>query len=212
MEIAEILSFIRNELVRKKHANRGALKLFSESVDVGSDVLSKFQTYDESSDPSFRTVYKILRGLLNRPPIYLNGKEDYLAIPLVQGRIAAHPSGEIPGDAIESWLWLPKSELHGRRRLVAVRLGEESDSMLPLLSPGATVVIDRADREITPDGLFAVRLPDLESCAVKRIQLVPEKKSVLLLSENKAYPPELVDWHEHLLIGRVVWSLLNWVR
>jgi SOS-response transcriptional repressor LexA len=74
------------------------------------------------------------------------------------------------------------------------------------------VIIDRSDREITPRGLFAVRLPDLESCTIKRLQPVPDKPYVLLLSDNPKYNPLPVDWHDHLIIGRVVWSMSNWVR
>lgn len=159
---------------------------------------------------------------LKVPVSYLLGLEDYqewwslqdeyAAVPLVQGNIAANPTGEIPGDAVESRLWLHKAELGSRHDLVAVRLGNNADSMTPALHPGDLVVIDRADREITAHGLYAVRLPDMESCAIKRIQPVPGKEYILLLSENTHYPPEPVPWHEHLIIGRVIWSWTNWVR
>lgn len=138
-------------------------------------------------------------------------RDDYVRIPRVKN-IAAHPAGEIPGGAVAAWLWLNKADLHGRGDLVAYRLGAEADSMLPLLQPGDTVVIDRRDREITPRALYAVLLPDLESATVKRLHPVPGQNFVTLISENPAYPPETVEWHEHLLLGRVVWSWTNWVR
>jgi len=139
-------------------------------------------------------------------------QDEYLEVPLVKGRIAANPAGQIPGDAVETRLWLPKAQLHGHRDLVAVRLGEEADSMTPTLRPGDTVVIDRADKEIVPHHLFAVRLPDMESCAVKRVQKVPDKDFLLLLSDNRAYPPEPVPLHDYLIIGRVIWSSTYWVK
>lgn len=146
---------------------------------------------------------------LEKLPDYL---KDYTSVPLVEGRIAAHPDGLIPGDAVESYLWLHRSQLGGRRDLAAVRLGPEADSMEPALHPGDLVIIDRHDCEVVPRGLYAVRLPDLESCAVKRVQPVPGQPYVLLLSDNPKYDPLPVEWHEHLIIGRVIWSSTNWVR
>jgi len=79
MEVAEIIRFIRQELVKLKYTDRGLLKSFSEENDVGTDVLTKFQSYEDDSDPFFRTTYKILRGLLGRAPISIN---DPLALKL----------------------------------------------------------------------------------------------------------------------------------
>ncbi len=211
-EIAEILRFIREELVRMKHTDRGLLSTFAEKAEVGTDVLSKFQTYENDSEPYFRTTYKILRGLLGVPPIMLKTETDYLPVPLVEGRIAAHPAGSIPGDAVESVLYFPRSQMGGRRDLVAVRLAPGADSMEPTLHPGDLVIIDRDDKHITPRGLYAVRLPDLESCTVKRLQPLPEQKLILLISDNPAYPPEAVPWSDQLLIGRVFCSWTNWLK
>ena len=156
---------------------------------------------------------------LNVPIGYLLGLEklpdffkDYLSVPVVEGGIAANPAGQISGEAIEFFLWIHRSQIKGLNNLVAVHLALDADSMEPTLHPGDLVVIDRDDRELTPRGLYAVRLPDLESCAVKRVQPVPDQQLVLLLSDNPQYLPQPVPWHEQLVIGRVVWSWTNWVR
>lgn len=211
MEIADILKFIRQELVRLKHSNRGLLKNLSEITEVGPDVLSKFQAYESDADPSFRTTYKILRGLLNRPPInFADPFLDYSPIPLVSEQIAANPEGIITGDAIDSLLYLPHSLLHGRNRLVAVRLAANANSMEPTLRPGDLIVIDLDDRDHQPQGLFAVRLPDQESCTVKRIQPLPDKKHVLLISDNRNYAPLPLEWRDDLIIGRIIFSQSFW--
>lgn len=152
---------------------------------------------------------------LKVPIGYLLGLEnlpDFVTIPLVAGHIAANPKGEITGDMIENFLYLPAANLHGRRNLIAVSLGPEARSMEPNLHPGDHIIIDRDDREFSTRGLFAVRLPDLESCAVKRLGKLPDGKHILLISDNPDYPPKAVEWHEHLLIGRVVWSLTKWIN
>lgn len=210
-EVGDILEFIRTSLAHIKHEGEG-LSQFARNNYLKEKNLTDFLRYDRFSNPKIKTTYKVLRGLLGRPPISLNGKDQYLSIPLVEGRIAANPRGLIPGEAIESLVWLHRSQLGGRHDLVAVRLGPDADSMQPALHPGDLVIIDRADQEITARGLYAVRLPDLESCAVKRLQLLPDHRHVLLLSDNPAYEPLPLEWHEHLIIGRVVWSWTNWVR
>lgn len=149
-----------------------------------------------------------LLGLEKLPDCYFG----YLSVPLVEGRIAANPAGLIPGDAVESQIMLNRSELCGRHNLVAVRLAADADSMEPSLHPGDLVVIDRGDQEITPRGLYAVRLPDMESCTIKRLQLISDQNIILLLSDNPKYEPLPVASHEHLIIGRLIWSLTNWLR
>jgi SOS-response transcriptional repressor LexA len=149
-----------------------------------------------------------LIGLEQLPDLLKN----QVLIPLVSGRIAANPAGEIPGDAVEQQLFLPLEQMGGRKNLVAVRLGPEADSMEPSLHRGDLIIIDREDREISPRGLYAVRLPDLESCAVKKLQALPDGKHVLLISDNPAYAPAAVEWHEYLIIGRVIWSETSWLR
>jgi SOS-response transcriptional repressor LexA len=217
-EIDNILIFISNHIKSIPDVEKKKLNEFAELCGVGPENITRYKRYGESTveggrhDPHLRTFYKILRGLLGKPPFAVDDKGNHISVPLVDGRIAANPGGHIPGDAIESQVWLPRCELHGRHNLVAVRLAPDADSMEPALHPGDLVIIDRSDREITPRGLFAVRLPDLESCTIKRLQPVPDKPYVLLLSDNPKYNPLPVDWHDHLIIGRVVWSMSNWVR
>ncbi len=149
-----------------------------------------------------------LLGLENLPDWF----SDYLAVPLVEGRIAANPRGLIPGEAVESLIWLHRDQAGSRRHLVAVRLGSEADSMLPTLHPGDLIIIDRDDKDITPRGLYAVRLPDLESCTIKRLQLISDKNIILLLSDNPNYEPLPVPCNEHLIIGRVICSWTSWIK
>lgn len=162
--------------------------------------------------PEFRTVFQLAYALLGRSPFSLKEPfHDYVSVPQVEGRKAANPAGLTPGDEVGFQLYFHRSHLGARRDLVAVRLARDADSMEPVLHPGDLVVIDRGDREITPRGLYAVRHPDLEPCSIKRLQPVPGKPYVLVLSDNPKYDPLPVDWHEHLIIGRVILSLANWV-
>lgn len=212
-EVGEILEYIRDALAQIKHQGTEALSAFAKRNCLSGKNLTNFMNYDRHSNPSIKITYKILRGLLLHPPISVRTKPDYLAIPLVTEPIAAHPRGRIPGELSIEDIWLPTALLHGRHNLIAVRLASDADSMSPQLRPGDLVVIDTDDREFTSDrNLYAVRLEDRESCAVKRLQLLPDGRHVLLLSENPTYSPLAVEWREDLIIGRVVWSCTDWLR
>jgi hypothetical protein len=56
-----------------------------------------------------------------------------LAVPLVEGRIAAGLLGQIPGDAVYDILWIYKPEIGGRTDLVAVKLAPDADSITTTL-------------------------------------------------------------------------------
>ena len=79
------------------------------------------------------------------------------------------------------------------------------DSMAPKLQPHDRILVNHADINPTPPGIFA--LWDGYGLVVKNVQRVhrsdPEK--LLLISENPVYPPYEVLLDEVTLIGRVVW-------
>jgi SOS-response transcriptional repressor LexA len=217
-EVDNILILISNLIKAIPDVEGKKLNEFAAMCGVGPENITRYKGYGESTaeggrhDPHLRTFYKILRGLLGKPPFVFDDPESQVSVPLVDGCIAANPAGLIPGDAIESYVYLPRSEFHGRYDLVAVRLAPDADSMEPTLHPGDMVIIDRKYKEITPRGIYAVRLPDQESCTIKRLQIVPGKNILILLSDNTKYAPLPIADHEHLIIGRVIYSLTNWVK
>lgn len=142
--------------------------------------------------------------------------DEYLAVPLVEGRIAAGYAGVIPGDYVQSLVWVYRPEI-GRRQqhnLRAVKLGIDQHSMVPTIRPGDIVIIDPEDREITHRGIYAVRLDSEGGCAIKRVQ--KGDNFVILFSDNPdpLYAPMVIpeDRADNLLIGRVIWSWTSWVR
>ncbi len=142
--------------------------------------------------------------------------DEYLAVPLVEGRIAAGYAGVIPGDYVESLVWVYRPEI-GRRQqhnLRAVKLGEDQFSMAPTIRPGDIVIIDPEDREITHHGIYAVRMDSEGGCAIKRVQ--KGSNFVILFSDNPDpdYAPVVIpeDRADNLIIGRVIWSWTSWVR
>lgn len=131
-------------------------------------------------------------------------EEDYRAVPLVEGRIAAGP-GRVVGEEVKEYALISAKEVPGRRGLIAVKV--EGDSMLPVLQDQAIAVLDPGDKRITPRGMYGVRVEG--GCTIKRVAL--GGKSLVLLPWNPEHAPEVVELApgqstEDLIIGRVVWA------
>ncbi len=148
------------------------------------------------------------------PPV----AEDYLAAPLV-GEVGAGP-GYLPQESVESWFLVYKHvpAIMGRRNLIAVEIGKTSTSMLPLLSPGDIVLVDRDDIDVSHAGhIMLVRDPE-GAGMVKRVSVQPTPGSrdfsIQFYSDNAATnPPMLYSLREdyggeisNAIVGRVIWA------
>jgi hypothetical protein len=78
-EVKNILAFIRDGLARIKHQGDQTLSQFARENELSPKNLSNFLSYDGTSEPSFTVTYKILRGLLGRPPVSLPGPVRYFS-------------------------------------------------------------------------------------------------------------------------------------
>ncbi len=81
------------------------------------------------------------------------------------------------------------------------------DSMMPRITPGAFVGVDKADRDVVSGAMYAVWLP-YEGAVIKRLFMSPDE--VRLKSENPEHddirlPASSVE--DHLILGRVRWVL-----
>ena len=229
-EIDRILAFIRDTLNDLKTRKRGEITRIAKDTGLSQKNMADFSNkYGPGSDPQFRTTYKILRGLLGRRPVDLEGTkpvitivggvqevpkgmrpDDYYGVPMVEDRIAAG-HGRIMEDHVGGLVWVYKPEIGNRRNLVAVKLAADAESMQPTLHPGNIVIIDRDDKAITPQGIYAVRTSQ-EHLAIKRLTV--SNGRFWLVSDNHRWPPQIseFDSSEKLIIGRVVWSWTSWIN
>ncbi|MBT3353173.1 MAG: LexA family transcriptional regulator [Nitrospinaceae bacterium] len=134
-------------------------------------------------------------------------ESEFRAVPLVSGTIAAG-SARIVDENIDEYALIHISQITGRSDLVAVRVDlEMGRSMLPLIQPGAVVVIDRQDNLIIPDGMYAVR-DHSGGCTLKRLQWTAPR--LWLVPENRDEPVAHIDLDvegpEKYIVGRVVWA------
>lgn len=142
--------------------------------------------------------------------------EDYMAVPLVE-EVGAGP-GIIPQGELKSWFLVYKHQkaVRYRRDLIAVEIGKTSTSMVPTLSPGDLVLVDRQDRDVTRPGHMMLVMDPEGAGKIKRVA-VEEKQGdyrVTFYSDNTVNnPPEVYSLHEDFLddwerciVGRVVWA------
>jgi phage repressor protein C with HTH and peptisase S24 domain len=107
------------------------------------------------------------------------------------GRIAFDPS------------WLRRLGVGDGRSLSLIRV--QGDSMVPTLSDGDEILVDRGDAASRlRDGIYVLRIED--ALVVKRLALSPAGARVSIRSDNDAYP----GWPDCALdtidvVGRVVW-------
>jgi hypothetical protein len=109
------------------------------------------------------------------------------------------PLGRIAFDSA----WLRRMRIAGSAQLSMIRV--QGDSMVPTLSDGDEILVDRGDAaERLRDGIYVLRIDD--ALVVKRVARNPAGRGISVRSDNDAYPswpecdPAAVD-----LVGRVVW-------
>ena len=100
--------------------------------------------------------------------------------------------------------WLKQLTGASRNDLNLIRV--EGDSMVPTLTDGDDILVDRGDAKTRlRDGIYVLRIDDV--LMVKRLALHPITRRVTVQSDNPAY----ADWpdcdpQEIDVIGRVIWS------
>ena len=207
-EIAELCKTSQETIVRIMNRKRGFPEKFSLNMALkiweGLGNPPETLLCPEPLQPIITIV-----GELPKVPAWVRPQE-YLAVPLVEGRIAAG-TGRIVAEDITDLVWVYKPELGGRRNLVAVKLSPNAHSMEPSIKAGSIVIIDHSDRVLSPAGIYAVRT-DADACAIKRVRIHQGK--FVLLSDNPEYPPEISDFTDidSLLVGRVIWSWTSWLK
>ncbi len=132
---------------------------------------------------------------------------EFRAVPLVSGSIAAG-GARIVDEQIEEYALIHISQIAGRGDLVSVRVDREMGrSMIPLIQPGAVVVIDRRDKGIVPGGIYAVR-DESGGCTLKRLQWTPPRLWLVPENRDEAVTHIDLDGEEPAdrIVGRVVWA------
>lgn len=216
-----ILDLIDEALARKGLSDAAASKLA-----VGNYSLIKNMRAARSADKryNFQALERLAqvldlecyfgapRDMNNETHVVLEGK-DYAQIPVHAATLSAG-GGALNGDDLVSdhvafkREWLRRIDVAPSKAVIAKVVG---DSMEPTVWEGDSVLIDTAQRVVplrkenplrSRSSIYAI-LDDGEA-RVKRLER-PAEDTVLLLSDNTDYRPELIDARKLSIIGKVVW-------
>lgn len=126
-------------------------------------------------------------------------EEDYVSIPLTESSIAA---GQpiIQADKIEDYVLLHIRAAGKRNNLVASRV--DGESMEPMLHSGDIVVIDRDDKDVVKNKIFAIFHED--GLTAKYIER--RKELLILRSINPTFDVQIIELQEHPdpIVGRII--------
>ena len=125
--------------------------------------------------------------------------EDYVSIPLTESSIAA---GQpiIQADKIEDYVLLHIRAAGKRNNLVASRV--DGESMEPMLHSGDIVVIDRDDKRILKNRIYAIFYE--EGLTAKYVER--QKELLILRPINPNSQVQIIDLKEHPdpIVGRII--------
>lgn len=132
-------------------------------------------------------------------------KEDFITIPLVSGQIAAGRTAIIVDENIEDWIIIHKDITGKHKNLIAIRIDKkEGMSMYPILKPDDIIIINRDNKTVTSQGIYAIRING--GCTVKRVQITDD--NLILIPENiTEYQTQIINLKTNPdpIIGRVIW-------
>jgi len=134
------------------------------------------------------------------------GKDEFASLPRFDAGFSAgdgsliDPNAEPIGYQLIENQWLRTVTNAAPEHLAVVKV--DGDSMETTLSDGDWVLLDRTQKRITREGIYALAVHD--SCWIKRVSLNLRDKLVRVISDNDRYPVQELPEDELTLIGRVL--------
>lgn len=128
-------------------------------------------------------------------------KDNVRLVPLLGKVAAGEPIGA--DDNIEDWVPLDISilKIHGADLPQYYYLRVHGKSMEPLFNDGDIVLVKQGPVE---DGQIAVVLCGSDDACVKKVQYLPDRELLMLISRNPDYPPVARPMADCQILGRVV--------
>lgn len=182
----------------------------SRRSGVGYDALNKLKRR-EGASTSAENATKIARALdieADALPVAVPDTRGTDLVP-VYNVVASAGHGSLVGeeDVIDRLAFPPdylRKITSANPRDLAI-IGVKGESMTPTLADGDVVMIDMGKRDLSFDGLFVMQ-DGGASLLVKRIGRGTRRGCVMLISDNRTYPPIEREVSEIDVIGKVVWK------
>ena len=208
-QLRKMLGWSLNDFARKVSINPKVLELHEKghvqiSFDLLQDLAKNLKAAPHeflAEDNAFPVQIPELKvfqatSAKNAPKLR---EEDYVSIPLTESSIAA---GQpiIQADKIEDYVLLHIRAAGKRKNLVASRV--DGDSMEPMLHSGDIVVIDRDDKRVVKNRIYAIFYE--EGLTAKYVE---RKKELLILRPiNPNSDVQIIDLKEisDPIVGRII--------
>jgi phage repressor protein C with HTH and peptisase S24 domain len=130
--------------------------------------------------------------------------DEFVFINQVNGKISAG-AGLSPDNTINMRLAFRKEWLKRKGDPLKMSLIKISgDSMEPTLLSGDLVLIDHSRTIVASHGgIYAISID--HEILIKRLQLLFQAGKILVISDNKQYPPQEIDTDKITINGKVIW-------
>jgi len=208
-QLRKMLGWSLNDLARMVSTNPKVLELHEKGqVQISFDLLQDLAKNLKASPHEFLVEdnafpvqipeLKVFQATSAKNAAKLRD-EDFVSIPLTESAIAA---GQpiIQADKIEDYVLLHIRATGKRKNLVASRV--DGDSMEPMLHSGDIVVIDRDDKRIVKNRIYAIFYE--EGLTAKYVE---RKKELLILRPlNPNSDVQIIDLKElhDPIVGRII--------
>jgi phage repressor protein C with HTH and peptisase S24 domain len=201
------------DYIRQVMAQRGlSASALAAKAGVSSTTLTRALN---SPDHKFRLSLTTLNKIRDATGIeFLDGsatppeaRPDQALVPVYDVAASAGYGAEVLSETVVDQLAFPAGYL---RRITSAAprdlaiIGVKGDSMAPTLADDDVVMVDTSKRDLSFDGLFVLR-DGGASLLVKRIGRGSRRGSVVLISDNRTYPPMERDAVDIEVVGKVVW-------
>ncbi len=198
-----------DELAAKLSLNADVLQMYEKGIgQIPLDLLNELAKklgaapheflLEGEAHPARPPEFKVIQAASAKPAMKLN-EEDFVSIPLTASSIAAgHPI--IQENAIEDYVLLHVRAVGRRKNLVASRV--DGESMEPMLRSGDIVVIDRNDKKIQKNRIYAIFFE--EGLTAKYVE--KQKDMLVLRPVNPNAQVQIVSLNEHPdpVVGRII--------
>lgn len=136
--------------------------------------------------------------------------QAFALVPVYDARASAGPGAlntEVPQPLYHNVFrqdWLKSLTASTPENLAVMRVA--GDSMWETLQDGDYILVDRAIKQCSRDGLYVIRYQDGDEVMVKRLIRQPSSKLLIVKSDNANYPSQTSLKDSDLEIeGRVIW-------
>ena len=174
------------------------------------DEIEKIRAFFQTIQPAQENHINLsvmLNDTLPKSNFFSLDRTEYAAIQRYDARLSAghgsivDPGAEPLGLQLYEAQWLRSITNATPTDLAIVRV--DGDSMYPTLNDGDWILVDRTQRRLNREGIYALQVGD--ACWVKRVTLNLRDKLVRVISDNPIYSAQELSEEELTCIGRVVW-------